>query len=74
MFATEEQALEMVCWKSIGSTKEHNCYCTRCHAWGWVMDIYYITECPHCKRVITGVDVKGMVGDQPLGTCKATKR
>lgn len=74
MYCTEELAMQSVCWKSIGSAKgEHKCYGTRCMGWEWVVDQYFINSCPHCHRTITGIDLKGVDGVDPIGSCKSKR-
>jgi hypothetical protein len=43
-------------------------------AWEWIVDQYFIDSCPHCNKTITGVDLKGVVGDEPIGSCMARRK
>ncbi len=74
MYCTEKQAKDLWCWRTLGTDKEKKCAASRCSAWEWFDDVYYISNCPHCKKVITGLDLKGMLDGEPLGYCAATRR
>ncbi|KKN10367.1 hypothetical protein LCGC14_1037280 [marine sediment metagenome] len=74
MYCTKAVAKTMLCWKTIGTNNERNCWCDFCHAWDDLVEVKFLDRCPHCDKTIKGSDVLGAIADNPLGYCSATKR
>lgn len=74
MYATADKMKELLCWRTIGTNNERNCWAPFCPAWDLLVEVHYISTCPHCKKTIKGADVTAALDDDPLGYCSATKR